>query len=90
LAGANLRWRVDAGILEQVATYSIHCSDSLTPVKFDSMGASIEAACRMIQGGQIVLQVVGSDGFLMERADIEEECSRRARMRDRLRPSVTA
>lgn len=61
-----------------MATYSVYCSDSLNPVKFDSLGASIEAACRLIQGGKIILWVVGSEGFLMERGDIEEECLRRA------------
>lgn len=64
-----------------MATYSIYCSDSGTPVELDSMGASIEAACRMIQGGKIVLRVAGSEGFLMERGDIEEECSRRKHTR---------
>ena len=37
-----------------MATYSVYCSDSLDPVKFDSLGASIEAACRLIQGGKII------------------------------------
>jgi hypothetical protein len=73
-----------------VAVYSIYCSDIFTPLKFDSMGASIEAACRMIQGGKVVLRIVGSEGFLMERGDIEEECSRRAGMRDGLLQSAKA
>lgn len=72
-----------------MAHYSIYCSDSLNPLTLDSMGASIEAACRMIQSGKIVLRIVGSQGFLMERGDIELECSRRASMLDRPRQSAT-
>jgi hypothetical protein len=59
-------------------TYSIFCTGVPIPVKCDSMGSAIETACKLINGGSIVWQIKGSDGFLMERSDIEGECLRRA------------
>jgi hypothetical protein len=41
------------------------------------MGASINAACKLIRAGAAVLRIIGSEGFVMERRDIEIECSRR-------------
>jgi hypothetical protein len=49
----------------------------VVPVKFNSLGAAIDAACKLISGGAIVWQLKGSDGFVMERGDIETECCRR-------------
>ena len=61
-----------------MAIYSIYCSGSPNPVTLESMGASIKSACEMIQGGKLVLRIVGSEGFLMEQSDIETEYQRRA------------
>jgi hypothetical protein len=41
------------------------------------MGAAIKAACRLISDGVIVWKIRGSDGFIMERSDIEIEFQRR-------------
>ena len=43
----------------------------------DSIGSAIETACRLIQGGAIVWEIKGSNGFIMERSDIEFEYRRR-------------
>jgi hypothetical protein len=70
-------------------TYSLFCTDAPTPsekmpddcrvvpVNSDSMGAAIKEACRLIADGIIVWKIKGSDGFIMERSDIETECLRR-------------
>jgi hypothetical protein len=70
-------------------TYSLLCTDVPTPskkppdlrrvvpVNSDSMGSAIKAACKLISGGATVWQIKGSDGFMMERSDIEIECWRR-------------
>ena len=49
----------------------------VAPVDSDSMGAAIDAACRLIRDGVIVWKIRGQNGFAMERADIEAECRRR-------------
>jgi hypothetical protein len=49
----------------------------MVPQKFDSMGTAITAACKLVSRGVVVLRIDGSDGLLMERSDIEIECSRR-------------
>jgi hypothetical protein len=41
------------------------------------MGEAINAACKLIRGGTDVRQIKGTDGFIMDRSDIEIECSRR-------------
>jgi hypothetical protein len=41
------------------------------------MAAAINAACKLMSGGASVRQIKGSDGFMMERRDIEIECLRR-------------
>jgi hypothetical protein len=46
-------------------------------VKCDSMAAAIDTACKLMSGGASVFQIKGSDGFMMERHDIEIECLRR-------------
>jgi hypothetical protein len=70
-------------------TYALFCSDSsipsarmpdhprVVPASSDSMGNAINAACELINGGSIVWKIKGSDGFMMERIDIETECRRR-------------
>jgi hypothetical protein len=50
----------------------------LTPLGFDSMRATINAACDMIKRGGVVWRIESSNGFIMERSDIENECFRRA------------
>ena len=49
----------------------------VAPVDSDSMGAAIDAACRLICDGVIVWKISGQNGFTMERPDIEAECQRR-------------
>jgi hypothetical protein len=46
-------------------------------VNYDSLGAAIKTACRLIADGVIVRKLKGSDGFMMERSDIEMEHLRR-------------
>ena len=58
-------------------TYSIFCIDVPIPVKCDFMEAAINTACKLINDGASVCQIKGSDGFMMERRDIEIECLRR-------------
>jgi hypothetical protein len=42
------------------------------------MGEAIDAACELIRDGTVVLQITGTDGLIMEGADIAFECLRRA------------
>jgi hypothetical protein len=70
-------------------TYSLFCTDTPTPsdkmpdlcrlvsLNSDSMSAAIKAACRLVSNGTIVWKIKGSDGFIMERSDIETEFLRR-------------
>jgi coenzyme F420-reducing hydrogenase delta subunit len=71
-------------------SYSLFCADASTtaskkmpdlcrviPVNSDLMGVAIEEACRLIADGVIVWKIKGSDGFTMERTDIETERLRR-------------
>jgi hypothetical protein len=41
------------------------------------MGIAINTACKLITDRAVVWQIKGSDGFVMERRDIEEEFARR-------------
>jgi len=61
----------------RAVTYSISCSNSMHPIKCESMGAAIATACKFVSSGVTVWQINGSDGFKMERKDIEIECTRR-------------
>jgi hypothetical protein len=47
------------------------------PIKMDSLGAAITAACKLISGGAVVWRIKGVEGFVMEREDIETEYWRR-------------
>jgi hypothetical protein len=49
----------------------------LISVEFDSMGAALNGACKLIREGASVWQIHGYFGHLMERGDIEIECDRR-------------
>jgi hypothetical protein len=72
-----------------VATYVLFCADVPNPsdktpdlrrvvsVNLDSMGGAIKTACELLSDGVIVWQIKGSDGFIMERRDIETEFLRR-------------
>jgi hypothetical protein len=70
-----------------VETYLLFCADlpahsttmrHLHPVvTVNSMGAAINTACKLITDGVIVWKIKGSDGFTMERSDIETERLRR-------------
>jgi hypothetical protein len=67
--------------------YELFCTDAPTAsrripdncwvAKSDSLRAAIKAACDLITKGIIVWKLKGSDGFTMERRDIETECLRR-------------
>jgi hypothetical protein len=69
--------------------FSIFCTDAGTQsqkmpdhcrvvsVNPDSIGAAITEACKLIGDGVIVWKITGSDGFVMERRDIESERLRR-------------
>jgi hypothetical protein len=67
--------------------YEIFCTEVPVPsgkyrdrcqiVTSDSLGAAIRAACKLITDGVIVWKLKGSDGFTMERNDIEIERLRR-------------
>jgi hypothetical protein len=47
------------------------------PLTLPSLGEAIAAACLLVLRGSVVWQISGSDGFMMERRDIEIECERR-------------
>jgi hypothetical protein len=49
----------------------------LTPLRFDTLGEAISAACNSIKSGNHALRIESPSGFLMERTDIEIECLRR-------------
>jgi hypothetical protein len=51
----------------------------LHPLTLHSLGEAIDAATALILKGAVVWKIAGSDGFTMERRDIEIECQRRAR-----------
>jgi hypothetical protein len=67
--------------------YELFCIDGPAPLgKFpdrcrvvtaDSLGAAITAACKLIADGATVWKLKGSEGFTMERSDIESERLRR-------------
>jgi|HubBroStandDraft_1064217.scaffolds.fasta_scaffold3024920_1 hypothetical protein len=59
-------------------TYLVFCAGASAPVVCESMGAAIKTACSLMEKGTVVWQIKGSDGFKMERSDVELECSRRA------------
>jgi hypothetical protein len=59
-------------------SFSVYCLGAPTPSTFDSMAAAMKAACDMIISGKTVLRIKSTDGFLMERTDVEMECIRRA------------
>jgi hypothetical protein len=71
--------------------YELFCTDTppsakrmperyrVVPVDSDSLGAAINAACRLIDDGVTVWKLLGSAGFRMERSDIEAERLRRQR-----------
>jgi hypothetical protein len=46
-----------------------------------SLGVAIDTACELISRGVIVWKLVGSEGYTMERADIEIERARRRELR---------
>jgi hypothetical protein len=72
-----------------IVSYVLFCTDApsdsqKTPassreILVDSLAAAINAACSLSGDGVIVWRVLGSEGFRMERQDIEIE---RARRRD--------
>jgi thiamine pyrophosphate-dependent acetolactate synthase large subunit-like protein len=49
----------------------------LISVEFDSMGAAINAACKLIREGASVWQIHGPYGFMMEGGEFETKCYRR-------------
>lgn len=74
---------------ELLMTYSVFCTSVSTqsekipdlsrvvPVNSESMGAAISEAIKLIGDGVIVWKIKGSEGFVMERSDIETERLRR-------------
>jgi hypothetical protein len=56
----------------------LHCREVL--VNSHSLGAAIDAACELIARGVTVWKLMGSDGFTMERTDIEIERVRRQQL----------
>jgi hypothetical protein len=70
-----------------VVTYLLFCTEVPTRskkmpdlhrvVSAKSMGAAISEACKLVGDGVIVWKIRGSDGFVMERRDIETERLRR-------------
>jgi hypothetical protein len=70
-------------------SYSLYCTDppshsqptpdlrQVAPIAEESLGSAITAACLLISRGSVVWQIRGSNGFMMERSDIETECGRR-------------
>ena len=60
-------------------TYSIYRINVPIPVKCDSMAVAVDTACKLMSYGTSVFQIEGSDGFMMERRDIEIECLRRGK-----------
>ena len=78
--------------------YEVFCTDTPVPsgrfpdrcrvVTSDSLGAAIKAACKLIADGVIVWKLKGSDGFTMERSDIEMERLRRLGVSRQLEPHV--
>jgi hypothetical protein len=61
-----------------LSKYAIYCEGARDPENFDSMSLAIQAACEMIASGRIVTGIHGTEGFVMERRDIELECFRRS------------
>ncbi len=49
----------------------------MIPASMESLSAARDAACKLIGGGAVVWQIKGTEGFLMERTDVEIEYSRR-------------
>jgi hypothetical protein len=58
-------------------TYLVLRADDPLPMKYETMGAAINAACYLISTGAAVTGIKGLNGFSMERSDIQIECARR-------------
>lgn len=57
------------------------CS-KLVLLKFETKERAIEMACKIMeQPNGIVWRITGPDGFIMERADVEEECRKLKQIR---------
>jgi hypothetical protein len=81
--GANVHYRlfyIDRSA-EPDPTPTLH---KLTRLEFDSMGATIKAGCALIKRGSIVWRIDSLSGFVMERRDIETECTRRVLPQNRV------
>jgi hypothetical protein len=50
---------------------------ALPPLRFDTMGEAITAACNFIKSNHLAWRIESPSGFVMEKADIEIECLRR-------------
>jgi hypothetical protein len=61
----------------RAVSYTVFCIGVPIPVTCDSMAAAITTACKLMNDGAGVSQIKGSDGFVMDRQDIEIECARR-------------
>jgi hypothetical protein len=65
-------WRIGSDM-----TYLVLRSDDQLPMKYETMGGAINAACHLISTGAAVAGIKGLNGFSMERNDIQIECARR-------------
>lgn len=82
-------WRGQPVIMEEPKVYLLFCSPALNPsnnapelravipLRFNTMGEAITAACDAIKNGDRVWRIESASGFVMESADIEIEYSRR-------------
>lgn len=50
-------------------------------LEFQSLGATINAACDLIKRGCGVWRIESQSGLIMERSDVEVECVRRAQLK---------
>jgi hypothetical protein len=58
-------------------SFSIFTASQDEAILADTLGAAIATACKIINAGGTVLRIVGSQGLVMEQADVKLECARR-------------
>ena len=63
-----------------MASFSIFTSSSDEAIVVETLQAAIVMACQFIGEGRTVLRIEGTQGLIMEQADVELECVRRSQL----------
>ena len=61
-----------------MASFLIFTSSSDDAIVVETLQAAIVTACKLVSEGTTVLRIVGTQGLILEQADVELEFARRA------------